>query len=86
MAGGVGGTDDGAGDGTLTSPMPGTVIALSVADGDRVEAGDPVLVVEAMKMEHTLRAATAGVVEYHVAAGAQVSTEVPLATVVPDED
>lgn len=78
--------DDGAGDGTLTSPMPGTVIALSVADGDRVEAGDPVLVVEAMKMEHTLRAATAGVVEYHVAAGAQVSTEVPLATVVPDED
>ena len=77
--------DDGAGDGTLTSPMPGTVIALSVADGDRVEAGDPVLVVEAMKMEHTLRAATSGVVEYHVAAGAQVSTEVPLATVVPDE-
>ncbi|HHU44140.1 MAG TPA: acetyl/propionyl-CoA carboxylase subunit alpha, partial [Actinomycetales bacterium] len=78
--------DDGSGDGTLTSPMPGTVIALSAADGDRVEAGDPVLVVEAMKMEHTLRAPTAGVVEYHVAAGSQVSTEVALATVVPDED
>ncbi|PMC62649.1 acetyl/propionyl-CoA carboxylase subunit alpha [Corynebacterium xerosis] len=78
--------DDGPGDGTLTSPMPGTVIALSAADGDRVEAGDPVLVVEAMKMEHTLRAPTAGVVEYHVAAGSQVSTEVALATVVPDED
>lgn len=78
--------DDGSGDGTLTSPMPGTVIALSAAEGDRVEVGAPVLVVEAMKMEHTLRAPTAGVVEYHVAAGAQVSTEVPLATVVPDED
>ena len=78
--------DDGAGDGTLTSPMPGTVIALSAAEGDRVEAGAPVLVVEAMKMEHTLRAPTAGVVEYHVTAGAQVSTEVHLATVVPDED
>ena len=78
--------DDGSGDGTLTSPMPGTVIALSAADGDRVEAGDPVLVVEAMKMEHTLRAPTAGVVEYHVAAGSQVSTEVALATVTPDED
>ncbi|AYJ32985.1 acetyl/propionyl-CoA carboxylase subunit alpha [Corynebacterium xerosis] len=78
--------DDGAGDGTLTSPMPGTVIALSAAEGDRVEAGAPVLVVEAMKMEHTLRAPTAGVVEYHVTAGAQVSTEVPLATVVPDDD
>lgn len=78
--------DDGSGDGALTSPMPGTVIALSAAEGDRVEAGDPVLVVEAMKMEHTLRAPTAGVVEYHVAAGAQVSTELVLATVVPDED
>ncbi|MFD5868018.1 acetyl/propionyl/methylcrotonyl-CoA carboxylase subunit alpha [Corynebacterium sp. NPDC060344] len=78
--------DDGTGDGTLTSPMPGTVIALSAADGDRVEAGDPVLVVEAMKMEHTLRAPTAGTVDYHVAAGAQVSTEVALATVVPDEN
>ncbi len=78
--------DDGSGDGTLTSPMPGTVIALSAADGDRVEAGDPVLVVEAMKMEHTLRAPAAGVVEYHVAEGAQVSSEIALATVTPDED
>ncbi|MFC3849023.1 biotin carboxylase N-terminal domain-containing protein [Corynebacterium hansenii] len=78
--------DDGSGDGTLSSPMPGTVIALSAADGDRVEAGDPVLVVEAMKMEHTLRAPAAGVVEYHVAEGAQVSSEIALATVTPDED
>ncbi|WP_295623907.1 biotin carboxylase N-terminal domain-containing protein [uncultured Corynebacterium sp.] len=77
---------DGAGDGSLTSPMPGTVIALSVADGDRVEAGDPVLVVEAMKMEHTLRAPTAGVVEYHVAVGGKASTDSALATVTPDDD
>ena len=75
-----------SGDGTLTSPMPGTVIALSVADGDHVEAGDPVLVVEAMKMEHTLRAPNAGVVKYSVTAGTQVSTEVVLATVNPEED
>ncbi|HEY0518789.1 MAG TPA: biotin carboxylase N-terminal domain-containing protein [Ilumatobacteraceae bacterium] len=47
---------------SIESPMPGTVIAVLVAAGDTVAVGQPVVVVEAMKMEHTLRASTAGVV------------------------
>jgi 3-methylcrotonyl-CoA carboxylase alpha subunit len=44
----------------VTSPMPGQVIAVAVAVGDRVAEGAPLVVVEAMKMEHTLRAPRAG--------------------------
>lgn len=46
----------------LRSPMPGTVVSVSVQDGDTVEAGHTVLTVEAMKMEHKLVAPVAGVV------------------------
>ena len=46
----------------IVSPMPGTVIAVLVSPGDSVKIGQPVVVVEAMKMEHTLRAGTDGVV------------------------
>ncbi len=45
------------------APMPGTLIKLSVKAGDSVEEGQTVAVVEAMKMEHNLRATRAGVVE-----------------------
>ena len=58
---------------TLASPMPGTVTMVLVADGDHVEAGDPVLVVEAMKMEHTLSAPSAGTVRLRVRAGDRVA-------------
>ena len=58
--GGAGG-DDVAG--ALTAPMPGKVIALLAEVGRRVEKGTPLLVLEAMKMEHTLRAPRAGVVK-----------------------
>ncbi len=51
------------GDGQLTSPMPGRVLKLLVAPGDEVEAGEPLVVVEAMKMENELRAPKAGRVE-----------------------
>jgi 3-methylcrotonyl-CoA carboxylase alpha subunit len=44
----------------ITSPMPGQVIAVAVAQGDTVREGAPLVVVEAMKMEHTLRAPKAG--------------------------
>lgn len=71
------------GDGFLSSPMPGTVTALSVRDGALVAAGDPVLVVEAMKMEHVLRAAADGTVTFHCAAGGQVPAGKPLATIEP---
>jgi propionyl-CoA carboxylase alpha chain len=46
----------------LLCPMPGLVVSISVAEGDRVEAGQPLAVVEAMKMENILRAEKAAVV------------------------
>jgi 3-methylcrotonyl-CoA carboxylase alpha subunit len=59
----------GAGSG-LAAPMNGTVVTLLVAAGTRVEAKAPLLVMEAMKMEHTIRAPAAGVVEqFYFAAG-----------------
>jgi 3-methylcrotonyl-CoA carboxylase alpha subunit len=65
---------DGAADGgTLTAPMPGKVIALHVAAGDRVERGQTVAVMEAMKMEHALYAPRDGEVsEVMYAVGDQV--------------
>ena len=47
----------------LICPMPGLLVALNVNEGDKVEAGQPLAVIEAMKMENILRAAKAGVVK-----------------------
>ena len=49
--------------GRLTAPMPGRVVQLLVAAGDRVRQGQPMMVVEAMKMEHTIAAPRDGTVE-----------------------
>jgi 3-methylcrotonyl-CoA carboxylase alpha subunit len=49
--------------GSLVAPMPGKVVALSVQVGQRVSIGDPLLVMEAMKMEHAICAPMAGIVE-----------------------
>ena len=46
--------------GDVTTPMPGRVVKLMVAQGDDVKAGDPLLVVEAMKMENRVQAPIAG--------------------------
>lgn len=46
----------------IVAPMPGMVVKVEVAEGDRVEAGEGVVIVEAMKMENELRASAAGVV------------------------
>jgi acetyl/propionyl-CoA carboxylase alpha subunit len=46
-----------------TAPMPGTVVTIHVAEGDRVSEGQPIAVIEAMKMEHTLSAPRDGVVK-----------------------
>jgi acetyl-CoA/propionyl-CoA carboxylase biotin carboxyl carrier protein len=70
-----------SGDAELTSPMPGTVVAVSVDDGAQVEAGTVVVTVEAMKMEHALAAPVAGVVELLVAAGDLVKVGQPLARI-----
>ena len=50
------------GAGTLTAPMPGRVVAVHVSAGDRVETGQALVVLEAMKMEHTLKAPAPGAV------------------------
>ena len=68
--------------GTLTAPMPGMVTEVLVAIGDKVEAGQPLLRLEAMKMQHTVQAPTAGTVsELSVAKGQQVEAGAPLVTV-----
>jgi len=60
--------------GKLTAPMPGKVIAIQVTPGMQVKVGDPLLVVEAMKMEHTITAPFDGEVsEINYAIGEQVS-------------
>ncbi|WP_433338934.1 acetyl/propionyl/methylcrotonyl-CoA carboxylase subunit alpha [Spirillospora sp. CA-294931] len=71
-----------AGDGVLRSPMPGTVLAVKVAEGDTVTEGQPLVVVEAMKMEHTVTAPIAGVVaQLPARAGAQVALDAVLAVI-----
>ena len=69
-------------DGTVRSPMPGTVLAVHVAPGDTVSAGQPVAVVEAMKMEHTVTSPVAGTVaEVAARAGQQVAMDARLAVI-----
>ncbi|MGM0780999.1 MAG: acetyl/propionyl/methylcrotonyl-CoA carboxylase subunit alpha [Actinomycetota bacterium] len=67
------------------TPMPGTVVAVSVATGDTVAAGQELAVVEAMKMEHPVTAAVAGVVTVHVAEGDSVAAQALIAVVEPAE-
>ena len=68
--------------GALVAPMPGTVVRVAVEPGSRVESGQPLLWLEAMKMEHAVTAASAGVVTHvHVVAGQQVDQGTTLAVV-----
>ncbi|MFE0601192.1 acetyl/propionyl/methylcrotonyl-CoA carboxylase subunit alpha [Streptomyces sp. NPDC058892] len=77
----------GAGADTLAAPMPGTVTVVKVAVGDRVTAGQSLLVVEAMKMEHVMSAPHAGTVtELDVSPGTTVAMDQVLAVVTPDEE
>jgi 3-methylcrotonyl-CoA carboxylase alpha subunit len=73
-----------AADGAIIAPMPGKVIAVDVSEGQAVTAGQRLMVLEAMKMEHALTAPFDGVIEgLSVSAGAQVQVEAVLVTVVP---
>ena len=73
-----------AADGAIIAPMPGKVIAVDVSEGQAVTAGQRLMVLEAMKMEHALTAPFDGVVEgLSVSAGSQVQVEAVLCRVVP---
>ncbi len=75
-----------AGDGAILAPMPGKVIAVDVAEGDKVNAGQRLMVLEAMKMEHALTAPFDGTVTQLCASeGGQVQVEAMLAVVEKDE-
>jgi acetyl/propionyl-CoA carboxylase alpha subunit len=68
--------------GSLTAPMPGSVVRVLVEAGSAVEPGQPLVVLEAMKMEHTVAAAASGTVtSIHVVAGQQVEAGAPLVVV-----
>ena len=63
------------GAGSITAPMPGTVLDVKVTEGQAVNAGDTVLILEAMKMENEIAAPAAGTVDKIVAAkGASVNS------------
>jgi biotin carboxyl carrier protein len=71
-----------AADGALEAPMPGTVLLVHVQDGDRVEAGDVLLVIESMKMELAITAPTAGTVhDLDLRPGDRVALRQPLVAV-----
>ncbi|WP_447644298.1 acetyl/propionyl/methylcrotonyl-CoA carboxylase subunit alpha [Nocardioides zeae] len=77
---------DAVASGSLLAPMPGTVVRVAVEAGAKVAAGDTVLVLEAMKMQHAVAAPHDGVVaEVGVAAGQQVAAGDVLAVVEPVE-
>ena len=73
--------------GSLLAPMPGSVIRVAVAEGDRVVAGQPLLWLEAMKMEHTISAPSDGVVTtLAVAEGQQLAVDDVLAVITADDE
>jgi propionyl-CoA carboxylase alpha chain len=73
--------------GSLLAPMPGTIARLGASVGDAVAAGQPLLWLEAMKMEHAIAAPVAGVLaELPVTAGQQVEVGTVLAVVKSEED
>jgi acetyl-CoA/propionyl-CoA carboxylase biotin carboxyl carrier protein len=68
----------------VVSPMPGNVIAVQVSSGDDISEGDVIVVVEAMKMEHSLPAPVSGRVEVLVSVGDQVKVDQVLARLILD--
>jgi propionyl-CoA carboxylase alpha chain len=72
--------------GSLLAPMPGTVVRVAVEQGEKVTEGQPLLWLEAMKMQHRINAPADGVVtELGVTAGDQVEVGRVLAVVSPEE-
>ncbi|QYB00130.1 ATP-grasp domain-containing protein (plasmid) [Rhodococcus sp. USK10] len=73
--------------GSLIAPMPGTVVRVEVAEGDRVFTGQAIVVLEAMKMEHTIKAPGDGIVaKLPVTVGQQVDAGTTLAVIQSEDD
>jgi biotin carboxyl carrier protein len=71
----------GAAENLVRAPMPGRIVKVLVSKGDAVTAGQPLLVMEAMKMENEIKAkANASIAEVHVVAGAAVEGGAKLVT------
>ncbi|SNT47528.1 acetyl/propionyl/methylcrotonyl-CoA carboxylase subunit alpha [Rhodococcoides kyotonense] len=73
--------------GSLLAPMPGTVVRIAVAEGDAVSTGQTVIVLEAMKMEHTIKAPADGTVgKLPVSEGQQVDAGTVLAVIQGEDE
>lgn len=70
------------GDGSLTAPMPGTILKVLVSKGDKVETGQALVILEAMKMENKINATTTGTItSIEVSQGQNVDTGQLLLTI-----
>ncbi|MCC7363169.1 MAG: biotin/lipoyl-binding protein [Dehalococcoidia bacterium] len=79
--------EDDATTGDVRAPLQGTVVAVRVAEGDTVAAGEPLVILDAMKMEHTVAARCAGTVErIHVSLGDTVAENSLLIAITPSHD
>ncbi len=86
LEGEAGGTGSGgaAGEDTATAPMPGVVLSVHVGEGEAVQRGQPLLVIESMKMETTIAAWRDGVVaKLHCGKGDTFERKAPLVTLEP---
>lgn len=87
MASASAGTGAGGGDAVVRSPMPGMIVKIPVEEGQAVQAGQTVIVLESMKMENELKAPYDGeIARVHVSAGDSVEQNKPLITVSPLEE
>ncbi|HKK49893.1 MAG TPA: acetyl-CoA carboxylase biotin carboxyl carrier protein subunit, partial [Alkalispirochaeta sp.] len=78
----AGGGSSAQGGSTVTAPMPGIIIRSLVKSGDTVSAGEPVMLMESMKMEVKVEAETAGTVsQVHVTDGQNVEADAVLVTI-----
>lgn len=59
---------------TITAPMPGTILDVKVSEGQKVKAGDIIIILEAMKMENEITAPKSGTVYLSTTKGANVNT------------
>jgi geranyl-CoA carboxylase alpha subunit len=81
------GDEEAGGSGAVTAPMHGNMLEIMVAVGERVEPGQGLAIMEAMKMEHRLQAQIAGeVVAIHAAVGTQVAAGAVVLEIAPDEE